>query len=131
MSQFNKVHLEIITEGIRLFNAQKYWECHEDLEDHWREEPDPVRNVYWAIIQVAAAMIHYRNDNIVGAKGLIAKAKQKFERCEQYKLESDLLERNLSWSELKKMVREIPEDSILSDYKILFEFRFKDPLLWK
>lgn len=131
MSQFDQIHLQTIAEGIRLFNAQKYWECHEDLEDHWREEPGHVRNVYWAVIQVAAAMIHYRDENIVGARGLIVKAKQKFDRCEQYKIESDILERNLSWSELKKMVRMVPEEPVLSDFKNLFEFRFKDPSVWK
>lgn len=131
MSQFDQTHLQIMTEGIRLFNAQKYWECHEDLEDHWREEPGPIRNVYWAVIQVAAAMIHYRDGNLIGACGLIVKAKQKFDRCEQFHLESELLERNLSWSELKKMVRMVPDDPALADFKNLFEFRFKDPTLWK
>ncbi len=130
MSQFDQIHLQTIAEGIRLFNAQKYWECHEELEDHWREEPGLVRNVYWAVIQVAAAMIHYRDGNLTGARGLITKAKQKFDRCEQYKMESEMLERNLSWSALKKMVRAVPDESELSDFKNLFEFRFKDPTLW-
>ncbi|MBC7540253.1 MAG: DUF309 domain-containing protein [Bacteriovorax sp.] len=131
MSQFDQTHLEIIKEGIRLFNAQKYWECHEDLEDHWREEPGSIRNIYWAVIQVAAAMIHYRDGNIIGAKGLIVKAKQKFDRCEQFQIESELLENNLSWTELKKMVRTVPDDPNLPDFKNLFEFRFKDPSVWK
>lgn len=130
MSQFDQTHLQTIAEGIRLFNAQKYWECHEDLEDHWREEPNQVRNVYWAVIQVAAAMIHYREGNLIGAKGLIAKAKQKFDRCEQYKIESAVLERNLDWSTLKKMVRAVPVEPELSDFKELFDFRFKDPSIW-
>jgi predicted metal-dependent hydrolase len=131
MGQFDQSHLEIITEGVRLFNAQKYWECHEDLEDHWREEPGPIRNIYWAVIQVAAAMIHYREQNLIGARGLIVKAKQKFDRCEQFKIESDLLERNLSWSALKAMVRLVPDEPELLDFKNLFEFRFKDSALWK
>ncbi len=130
MSQFDQTHLQTIAEGIRLFNAQKYWECHEELEDHWREEPNQVRNVYWAVIQVAAAMIHYRDENIIGANGLITKAKQKFDRCEQYKIESDLLNRNLDWAKLKKMVRAVPPNPELSDFKDLFDFRFKDPSQW-
>ena len=60
MSQFSLSELEKMSEAVRLFNAQKYWECHEELEHHWLEEPGPLRNVYWAVIQVAAAMIHYR-----------------------------------------------------------------------
>lgn len=131
MGQFNETHLESIKVGIDLFNDEKYWECHEFFEDLWREEPGDVRYVYWAIIQVASALIHYRERNPGGAKGLIHKARQKFERCETNKIESDLLERNLSWSTLKKMIRDIPEDAQLEDLKSLFEFKFKDPSLWK
>lgn len=131
MGHFDQIHLGIIAEGIRLFNVQKYWECHEELEHHWLEEAGPIRNVYWAVIQVAASMIHYRDGNLVGAKGLIQKAKQKFDRCEQFKIESELLERNLSWSELKAMAREVPNEPELSDFKKLFEFRFKEPTTWK
>ena len=130
MSQFDLSHLEVIEEGILLFNEQKYWECHEDLEHHWLEEPGPLRNVYWAVIQVAAAMIHFRESNLLGARGLIYKAKQKFDRVEQFHVESDLLDSELSWAELKKMVRAVPSEPILSDFEKLYEFRFKDPSLW-
>lgn len=131
MSQFELEHLAIMEEGILLYNAQKYWECHEDLEHHWLEEPGPLRNVYWAVIQVAAAMIHFREGNLVGARGLIFKAKQKFERTEQFNIESELLKSELSWDELKSLVRSVPAESQLSDYKKLYDFRFKDPSLWK
>lgn len=130
MGRFDRTHLQIIAEGIRLFNAQKYWECHEELEDHWMEEPGPIRNIYWAVIQVAASMIHYRDGNLVGARGLLQKAKQKFERCEQFNIESDLLDQNLSWKELKELVRKVPDEPALKDFKHLFEFRFKDPETW-
>lgn len=131
MSQFELEHLAIMEEGILLYNAQKYWECHEDLEHHWLEEPGPLRNIYWAVIQVAAAMIHYREGNLVGARGLIFKAKQKFERTEQFNIESELLKSELSWDELKSLVRAVPPESQLSDFKNIYEFRFKDPSLWK
>ena len=130
MSQFDHSHLEEIEKGILQFNSQKYWECHEDLEHHWLEEPGPLRNVYWAVIQVAAAMIHYRESNLTGARGLIYKAKQKVDRCEQFNVESDLLRSELSWTELKKMVRAVPAEPVLSDFEKLYEFRFKDPSLW-
>ena len=130
MSQFDQSHLEVIENGILLFNEQKYWECHEDLEHHWLEEPGPLRNVYWAVIQVAAAMIHYRESNLLGARGLIYKAKQKFDRVEQFHIESEVLDSELSWAELKKMVREVPAEPVLSDFKKLYEFRFKDPSIW-
>ena len=133
MSQFDQTHLAVMEQGILCFNAQKYWECHEDLEHHWLEEPGALRNVYWAVIQVAAAMIHYRESNLTGARGLIFKAKQKFDRCEQFSVESELLRSELQWEELKKRVRAVPptEESTLEDFANLYEFRFKDPSLWK
>lgn len=131
MNQFDQSHLKVMEQGILYFNAQKYWECHEDLEHHWLEEPGPLRNIYWAVIQVAACMIHYREKNLTGARGLIFKAKQKFNRCEENKIESALLYSELSWEELKFRVREISSEAELEDFKKLFEFRFKDPSIWK
>ena len=130
MGQFDHIHLQIIAEGLRLFNAQKYWECHEELEHHWLEEAGPIRNVYWAVIQVAASMIHYRDKNLVGAQGLINKARLKFDRCEQFKIESELLYKNLNWNELKNLVRAVPTEAQLDHFKNLFEFRFMDPKKW-
>jgi predicted metal-dependent hydrolase len=128
--QFDKSHLKLIENGILLFNAQKYWECHEDLEHHWLEEPGPLRNVYWAVIQVAAAMIHYREKNLVGARGLIVKSKEKFLRLEKMNLENQLMINNLDWLKLKEMVFLVPAEPELEDFKTLFEFRFKDPKTW-
>jgi predicted metal-dependent hydrolase len=126
MTQFNQSHYKIMAEGIRLFNAQKYWECHEVLEHHWLSDRGPIRNIYWAVIQVAAAMIHYRDNNIVGATGLINKAKNKFLKCAEENIESALLEEKLSWSKLKNLVNEVPDKPELEDFKLLYEFRFKD-----
>jgi predicted metal-dependent hydrolase len=124
MTQFDQSHLEIISEGIHLFNAQKYWECHEVLEHHWLEDRGPIRNIYWAVIQVAASMIHYREGNLIGARGLIYKAKNKFDQCEKFKIESDLLNDKLSWDQFKRLTRDVPDEPELSDFKELFDFRF-------
>jgi predicted metal-dependent hydrolase len=113
-------------EGIHLFNEQKYWECHEALEEIWMEDSfDNVRNVYWAVIQVAASLIHYRDGKIVGAKGLINKSKEKIKRCEDFKIETPLLEEYLEWSDFKNLIRQVPDEPILEDFKNLFNFRFK------
>ncbi len=118
-------HLKKMKEGIELFNAQKYWECHEALEDVWMEDAnDPARNVYWAVIQVAASLIHYRDGRITGATGLITKAKEKFLRCETMNIETPLLYEHLQWKELKGMVYRIPPEPKLEDFKDLFQFRF-------
>jgi hypothetical protein len=127
--QFTPEHLKKMEEGVRLFNEQKYWECHEALEDVWMEDrQDPARNVYWAVIQVAAACIHYRDQKIIGAQGMIAKAKEKFRRCREQNILTDVALNYLDWQELETLVMKIPDSdrSVLADFAPLFDFRFKN-----
>lgn len=117
-----------MSHGIHLYNEQKYWECHEAFEDLWAEDAhDPVRNIYWAIIQVAAACIHYRDNNLIGAQGMVSKAKEKFKRCKAQHIANDLAFKFLDWEELESLTMKIPESnvSVLSDFEELFNFRFK------
>ena len=112
--------------GIILFNQQKYWECHEVLEDIWYEEMgENSRFIYWAIIQVACSLIHYRDGNLAGANGMLAKAKEKFKECDKLGVITELIDYDLSWSELKNLVEEIGEDGKLEDFKKLYKFRFR------
>lgn len=126
--QFSPEHLAKMAEGIALFNEQKYWECHESFEDLWMEDKnDPARNIYWAIIQVAAACIHYRDDKIVGAQGMINKSKEKFRRCREQNILTPLALKYLDWEELEKLVMKIKDkDAQLQDFEELFSFRFKN-----
>ncbi len=125
--QFSSDHLFKIQEGVKLFNEQKYWECHEVLEDLWMEDRmDAARNVYWAIIQVAAVCIHYRDGKIVGAQGMINKAKEKFKRCHELHVLTPLVLKYLDWEELESLVMNIrAQDAELADFEKLFNFRFK------
>jgi uncharacterized protein len=126
--QFTPEHLAKMQEGIELFNEQKYWECHESFEDLWMEDKnDPARNVYWAIIQVAAACIHYRDSKIIGAQGMVNKAKEKFRRCREQHILTPLAFTYLDWEELETLVMKIKDkDAQLSDFEELFDFRFKN-----
>lgn len=126
--QFTPEHMAKIHEGIELFNEQKYWECHESLEDLWMEDRnDSARNVYWAIIQVAAACIHYRDGKIIGAQGMINKAKEKFRRCREQHVLTDIVLKYLDWEELEKLTLSIKDkDAVLVDFEDLFNFRFKN-----
>jgi len=126
--QFSPEHLSKMREGVELFNEQKYWECHESLEDVWMEDRgDQARNVSWAVIQVAAACIHYRDSKIIGAQGMIVKAKEKFRRCHDLNILTSLAFDHLDWEELEKLVMDIPDkEAKLEDFKLLYEFRFKN-----
>jgi rubrerythrin len=54
-------------EGIRLFNDQKFFEAHEELEIAWNEERGSVRDLYRGILQVAVTCLHITRGNYDGA----------------------------------------------------------------
>ena len=54
-------------EGLRLFNAGKYFEAHEALEEAWKEEKGNVRELYRGILQIAVVYLHVRRRNYNGA----------------------------------------------------------------
>ncbi len=131
IGQFSLEHLKKMMEGVRLFNAGMFWECHEELEDHWLEDMgDDSRYVYWVVIQVATALLHHSDDNLAGAKGMINKSKEKIMQCEKRKVESDIMNRFLSWKRFKQLVKEIPDEPQLNDFKKLQAFKFSDPSKW-
>lgn len=124
---FGPEQLEKVIPGLECYNNREFWECHEVLEDVWIEDSnDPARNVYWAIIQVATACYHYRNGNLVGAQGMLIKAKEKFERCEKMRIETDLLDEKLNWKKFKSLVFSVANDAPLEHFKKLHDFRFED-----
>ncbi|MDG6904259.1 MAG: DUF309 domain-containing protein [Nitrososphaerota archaeon] len=48
---------------VRLFNEQRYWECHEVLEYIWKVEKDPdEKNLQNGIILAASALVHAQKD---------------------------------------------------------------------
>jgi predicted metal-dependent hydrolase len=54
-------------EGLKLFNEQKFFESHEELEDAWRKESGEIRDLYQGILQVAVAYLHITRGNYNGA----------------------------------------------------------------
>lgn len=130
--QFSPEHLELLKEGIKLYNDGHYWMCHEVVEDLWMDHiGDNARYVFWVVIQLATALYHWEDDNLNGASGMANKAKRKIDFVEKNHVESDILEKYLDWSKIKDIVKSIPEKPTLEDFKELAEFRFQDPSSWK
>ncbi len=131
MSIFEVEHLKKMKHGVQLFNEGKYWECHEELEDHWLEDTgDNARYVYWAVIQVATALYHYENGNLAGAKGMINKSRDKIIKCEKYGIESDIMNKFLQWKLFKKLIASIPIEPSMDSFKELSQFKFSRPDKW-
>lgn len=55
-------------EGIRLFNAHDWFECHEVLESLWLVDRSPGRTFYQGLIMAAVALEHWRRGNPRGAR---------------------------------------------------------------
>jgi uncharacterized protein len=66
-----------VIEGLKLYNAREYFECHEVLENAWRAEKGPIREMYRGILQVAVGYYHIQRSNYVGARKM-------FKRCRRW-----------------------------------------------
>ncbi|WP_084034857.1 DUF309 domain-containing protein [Anaerobacillus alkalilacustris] len=61
------------------FHCQRdYFECHEVLEEYWKEN-EKNNKVWVGFIQLAVSMYHYRRGNFTGAKKQIEKSIKIFE----------------------------------------------------
>lgn len=77
-------------EGIRLFNDEQFFECHEVLEQAWLEASGPQKTILQGLIQVAVAFYHLRRENFVGARRLLAAGLEKLSELAPQQAEVDL-----------------------------------------
>src|SRR5689334_13460738 len=61
-------------EFIRLFNAKKFFEAHEVLEDEWHRQARR-NDFYKGLIQLAAAFVHIQRKEAPGALELLRKSR--------------------------------------------------------
>jgi len=63
--------------GIELFNAGRYFESHEVLEKVWLQAEGEEKTVLQGLIQAAAALLHLERGNLVGARSLMRKSRER------------------------------------------------------
>nr|WP_279325933.1 DUF309 domain-containing protein [Bacillus sp. FJAT-47783] len=62
-----------------------YFECHEILEEFWKEDPPNERKSYWVgFIQIAVGLYHHRRNNFVGAERMFQRALNILQKNERY-----------------------------------------------
>jgi hypothetical protein len=73
---FSKVPLNELQNGLALFNAGRFFDAHEVLEDAWRESPQhsPLRRHLQGLVQLAVAFHHASKGNLVGARSVLERA---------------------------------------------------------
>ena len=66
-------------EGIRLFNEEEFFECHDVLEELWSEVVGEEKKFLQGLIQAAVALFHFGNENLGGARKLCNASIEKLE----------------------------------------------------
>ncbi|KEZ53113.1 DUF309 domain-containing protein [Metabacillus indicus] len=69
---YPKAYLDYL---VHFHGDRDYFECHEVLEEHWKEDPPGKRKAYWVgLIQLSVGLYHYRRENWNGAERMIENA---------------------------------------------------------
>jgi len=98
-----------IEEGIRLFNAQRFFDAHEALEAVWLKATGDEKVFLHGLIQIAAAFHHHTRRNPAGFGSLLEKGLEKLTRVSGLGTEIDLegLRRQLRpWGRFAKLAKE-------------------------
>jgi hypothetical protein len=105
--------IEVLRQSIELFNEQRYWECHETLEQIWRREPKgSEKDVEQGIILTASALVHFQKNEDDVCIGMIPKALSKL---------ASWPEKNyymIDVEKLKERLKEIERTRVISPFKI-------------
>jgi hypothetical protein len=81
-----------VAEGIRLFNAQKFFEAHEALEAVWLKVQGDEKLFLHGLIQVAAAFHHYQQGNWQGFGRVLARGARKLAKFTRLRDGIDVLD---------------------------------------
>ncbi len=74
MMHYQKEYIQYL---IEFHGRRDYFECHEILEEYWKEHPPLARDSVWVgLIQLAVGLYHYRRGNHAGAVRTLSKARQ-------------------------------------------------------
>ena len=87
---------ESLAEGIQLFNEERFWECHEALEQAWHVSKGVERDAIQSIILTAAAFVHYQKGEDEICLSILKRAKTKIGSARTYdKIDLERVERNI------------------------------------
>ncbi len=76
--------LAVFQEGVQLFNEERFWECHEVLEQIWHPAKGTERDIIQGLILVAAALVHAQKDENETCLRMLKKGLSKIGNSEKY-----------------------------------------------
>lgn len=71
----------LFNKGIDLFNCGDYFECHEVLEELWKQQTGEDRQFTQGLIQIAVAIHHLKRNNEKGALKLFDRGLARLKAC--------------------------------------------------
>jgi len=87
---------EALAEGVHLFNEERFWECHEVLEQAWNVSKGVERDAIQSIILTAAAFVHYQKGEEEICLSILKRARAKMPLARTYEtIDFEGLERNI------------------------------------
>ena len=69
---------DLYNEGKKEFQNGNYFDAHEIWEDLWADYYLKDRKFIQGLIQLSVSFVHLKNGNMIGAKNLLKKSKEKF-----------------------------------------------------
>ena len=109
-------------QGLRLFNEEEFFDCHDVLEELWSEVIGEDKKFYQGLIQASVALFHFGNENYGGARKLYSAAREKLEKYESpymgIDLEEFLTDFKFCFQELLDCEDRYPTDIELRDERI-------------
>ena len=84
------------SEGVHFFNQERFWECHEALEQAWHVSKGVERDAIQSIILTAAAFVHYQKGEDEICLSILKRAKTKIGSAKTYdKIDLERVESNI------------------------------------
>jgi len=87
---------EALEEGVQLFNEERFWECHEILEQAWHVSKGLERDAIQSIILTAAAFVHHQKGEEEICLSILKRARAKMASVKTYEtIDFEGLEKNI------------------------------------
>ncbi len=88
---------EAIERARVLFNNERFWKCHEVLENVWKQTEGEEKGLLNGVILIAAAFVHFQKGENETCIGILRRAHDKIKsaQVEYYRIKFDLLDKEL------------------------------------
>ena len=102
---------EILLKAKRLFNAERYWECHEVLEGLWRQKQGDEKRLLQGLILVCAAYVHHQKGENDVALSVLGRGARLLESPQEKYHDLDL-------ARIRNQIRRALEDRTLAGFEL-------------